>query len=169
MRHLATCILTIWSFAVKAQFVDHYKIDFFGTSSSVFPCLYIINEKSSEYKSDLAKNSKGYQKIIKENYLISLSSRDFTNLSMKLDSLTSFYFKPISDSIYNVFIVSKKTTTAEAIKCCLSKFNENLQIFYVSLYKFVNNNRYPEKLIRAIRYHITFIEEQVIGKKIKLD
>lgn len=167
MRTLLIFLINFAFTICNAQLEDYYKFDFHGSASSDMACIYLITPKSStDYLKELKKQPKSYRKIVIDNYVINLNPNEYSKLSALTDSLLKLYSKVATDSVFNVFLITKKTKNSNISVYSISKFNPELKIFYVAIYNYLKENKYPQKAINSFKYHIQFLERQVFGEKI---
>jgi hypothetical protein len=164
-QYIIFLLCFIW-IELSAQMADYYKFDFYGSKTSDIAMIYIIHPKSSnDYLMDLGKQPQSFRKIVLKNYVISLDPDRYKKLNFFIDSLLKLYAKPETDSLFNVFIISKKIKKLKPINYTIDKSNPQLKTFYLAIYNYLKNNQYPEKARAAFRYHIQYIEERILGEK----
>ncbi len=149
------------------QSINSYKLDFIGAASKPVVPIYVFNETSYiSYFKEPQKQPLSYRRIIVEKSSIILAMEDFNLFQSILNDLLKIYSTSYNDSSFNTFVISKEYSPEKIEKKEISRFNESVGTFYVTFYKKLKENRFPDKLLETIRWHITFLEEQEYGKKI---
>lgn len=155
---------------IFGQHVNSYNIEFIGAATKpIFP-INVFNECSCIFQNEVFQNQPlTYKRTILEKNTIILTKEDFIIFEAILSELIDLYAINFDDSSFNKFVITKEYSLSKEYsleKKEISRFNENNGLFYISLYKKLKENKFPIKLLEAIYWHITFLEEQVYDKKI---
>lgn len=156
-------------FFATAQTEQYYKMEFTGAATKpIFP-LYILVEDACLPK-DLHdfNHSNSIRRSLIDKTLTVLTIEDYVWFSWAVDSMLYLYGKTDIDSLdFNVFIITKYCNLNDEVsRFKMSRFDDNVRLFYINLYQIAHKRFNGHQLLAMIKSHITFLEEQQYRKKL---